>query len=107
MSECVSTSQCIKWTLEPSKTLGPGFEVLKVECSIHPWSYASHEHGIAADAARDHELFHHRWAICAERVMPNGHVWHEPLIYFPTWASARVIFDQVGGEAKGFWMQPA
>jgi hypothetical protein len=48
-----------------------------------------------------------RWALCAERVTLEKGRWREPLIYFPTWASAKVIFDQVGGEAKGFWMQPA
>ena len=47
------------WTLEPSP-LGPSYELLRVRCSVHPWSYASHEHGRAADAARDHLLFHHR-----------------------------------------------
>lgn len=48
----------ITWTLEPSN-LGPSFELLRVRCSVHPWSYASHEHARAADAARDHELLYH------------------------------------------------
>ena len=45
------------FALEPS-ALGPSFEVLRVGCTTHNWSYASHEHGRAADAARDHELLH-------------------------------------------------
>jgi hypothetical protein len=49
----------IIWTFEPS-TLGPSYEILRVRCELHDWSWASHEHGVAADAAKYHEMFFHR-----------------------------------------------
>lgn len=49
----------VTWTLAPAPSLGPSYELLKVECTVHPWSWASYEHGRAADAARDHLVFHH------------------------------------------------